>query len=993
MNTGKEKRKKENVMSKLFWVMIFTWVISLASQATCFATNASLQWNASTDTSVTGYKVYYQADSSTQPFNGTGATNGSSPVNVSNVTSATISGLDPSHSYSFAVTAYNASGVESSYSNVVSIAETQPPTVSITSPTNSSSVSGTVSVSASATDNVGVTKVEFYVNGALKATDTATPYLYSWNTSGLAAGTYTLMAKAYDAAGNVGQSSNVSVTLVNDTTAPTVSLTAPASGATVSGTVTLTANASDNVGVSKVEFYENGVLLNATNVAPYNCSWNTTTVANGSYTLTAKAYDAAGNVGQSSNVSVTVNNTVADTTAPTVSISAPVNGATVSGTTSVTASASDNVGVTKVEFYVNGALQITDTSSPYTFSWNTTAVTNGTYTLTAKAYDAAGNVGTSASTSVSVNNGTTAPPPGSYTAVFGNASGSNYPNTVQDTFLNINTDVNAASTSLNTYTWPANTPANTILMQWDLSALPAGAQIQSATLSLYLTASGGDASYLIPVSEVINKTPVIAKSNGATYDGVNAWTASSIPYGGIPLAESDIAAAVDSPQIDTAVGYKNWNVTNIVKDWLTTPANNKGLLLNSSNVATSDSYRTFASSEATDTTQRPKLVVTYTLPSDTTAPTVAISAPSNSATVSGTASVSVTASDNIGVTKVEFYVNGALQATDTASPYTFSWNTTTVANGSYTLTAKAYDAAGNVGQSANVSVTVSNTVADTTVPTVSISAPTSGATVNGTASVSVTASDNVGVIKVEFYVNGALQATDTASPYTFGWNTTTVANGTYTLTAKAYDAAGNVGQSANVSVTVNNAVADTAPPAVSAFSVPATSTTLAVPITTFTATDNVGVTGCLVNESATAPSATASGWSATPPTSYTFATAGSKTLYAWAKDAAGNVSASKSAAVTVTLAADTTPPTVAISSPSAGTRVRGSVTINASASDNVGVTSMQLYIDNVLKTTVSASTLAWTWNTNSYARGSHVIMVKAYDAANNVGTTSITVNR
>jgi beta-lactamase superfamily II metal-dependent hydrolase len=94
-----------------------------------------------------------------------------------------------------------------------------------------------------------------------------------------------------------------------------------------------------------------------------------------------------------------------DTTAPTTSITAPANGATVSGTTSVTASASDNVGVTKVEFYLDGALTSTDTTSPYAWSWDTTATANGTHSLTSKAYDAAGNVGTSGAVSVTVSNG------------------------------------------------------------------------------------------------------------------------------------------------------------------------------------------------------------------------------------------------------------------------------------------------------------------------------------------------------------------------------------------------------------------------------------------------------------------------------------------------------------------------------------------------------------------------------------------------------------
>src|SRR5213075_1066094 len=84
-----------------------------------------------------------------------------------------------------------------------------------------------------------------------------------------------------------------------------------------------------------------------------------------------------------------------DTIPPTTSITAPANGATVSGTTNVTASASDNVGVTKVEFYMDGALRTTDTTAPYSWSWNTTTFANSSHTLVTKAYDAAGNVGTS----------------------------------------------------------------------------------------------------------------------------------------------------------------------------------------------------------------------------------------------------------------------------------------------------------------------------------------------------------------------------------------------------------------------------------------------------------------------------------------------------------------------------------------------------------------------------------------------------------------------
>jgi hypothetical protein len=94
-----------------------------------------------------------------------------------------------------------------------------------------------------------------------------------------------------------------------DTTAPSVAISAPATGATVSGMKTVSANASDNVGVVGVQFFVDGSTLGAElTAAPYQVSWDTTKKANGSHTLTARARDAAGNLGNSSSVTVTVAN-------------------------------------------------------------------------------------------------------------------------------------------------------------------------------------------------------------------------------------------------------------------------------------------------------------------------------------------------------------------------------------------------------------------------------------------------------------------------------------------------------------------------------------------------------------------------------------------------------------------------------------------------------------------------------------------------------------
>jgi hypothetical protein len=227
---------------------------------------------------------------------------------------------------------------------------------------------------------------------------------------------------ARDAAGNTTTSATVSVTVSNDTTAPTISMTAPTGGTTVSGSVTVSANASDNVGVVGVQFKQGTTNIGTEDTtAPYSVSWNTTALANGPYSLTAVARDAAGNTTTSGAVSVTVNNV--DGTAPTVSISAPANNATVQGSVTVSATASDNVGVVGVQFRLDGTnLGAEATTSPYSVSWNTTTVTNGTHALTAVARDAAGNTTTSTTVTVTVNNPDTTAPTVSMTAPGGGAT-------------------------------------------------------------------------------------------------------------------------------------------------------------------------------------------------------------------------------------------------------------------------------------------------------------------------------------------------------------------------------------------------------------------------------------------------------------------------------------------------------------------------------------------------------------------------------------------
>jgi hypothetical protein len=178
----------------------------------------------------------------------------------------------------------------------------------------------------------------------------------------------------------------------------------------------------------------------------------------------------------------------------------------------------------------------------------------------------------------------------------------------------------------------------------------------------------------------------------------------------------------------------------------------------------------------------------------------------NNATVVGSITVSANASDNVGVAGVQFKLNGVnLGVEDTVAPYAVAWNTRTVANGPRTLTAVARDAAGNTKTSTVVNVTVNNPP-DTTPPTVTITAPANGATLaNALLTVVATASDNVGVVGVQFKLDGVnFGAEDTVAPYAVGWNTLLTANGTHALTAVARDAAGSRTTSTVVSIRVAN---------------------------------------------------------------------------------------------------------------------------------------------------------------------------------------------
>jgi len=193
------------------------------------------------------------------------------------------------------------------------------------------------------------------------------------------------------------------VTAQSNPGGPTASITSPTSGATVSASTTVSANASANI--VGVQFKLDGANLGAEKTSPpFSISWDTTAAANGQHTLTAVARNAAGQTGNSAPVSITVQNSSGG--GPSISITSPTSGATLSGTSTVTAVASSTIGIAGVQFLLDGAnLGAEVTATPYSYPWDTTASSNGTHTLTARARDTAGTTATSIGVTATVSNG------------------------------------------------------------------------------------------------------------------------------------------------------------------------------------------------------------------------------------------------------------------------------------------------------------------------------------------------------------------------------------------------------------------------------------------------------------------------------------------------------------------------------------------------------------------------------------------------------------
>jgi fibronectin type 3 domain-containing protein len=544
------------------------------------------------------------------------------------------------------------------------------------------------------------------------------------------------------------------------------------------------------------------------------------------YYFATTAYDSSGNESLPSiEVSTLISAPPTDTTSPSVTLTAPSNSSTVSGIVTLTATATDNVGVVGVQFHRNGTnLGAEDITNSYALPWDTTTVGNGTYTLTATARDAAGNTSTSASVTVTVSN------PSGPQLLAENFNGGTFGGwTVIDEGATSAPSAWSASTgaliqSSNIY----SSTTNPLARPGTYVYYDAGSTWTDYQISLTLRSNDNDALgvmfryqdaqnyYRFSWDQERNYRRLVKVENGiVTLLAEN----NNVPYVAgqtyqitVKAQGSTLAVGIDGTPILTVSDTSHLVGTLALYSW-----GNQGSVFDD-------------------------IIVTSTTLSstDTTPPSVTLIAPSNASTVSGMVTVTASASDNVGVEGVQFHLNGTnLGAEDTTNTYSVSWDTTGVAAGQYSLTATARDAAGNSMTATPVSIMV-DAPPDATPPSIP---GTLTAQVDSSSAISLNwtaATDKVGVTGYEIFRNGGFIATTTTTSYQ---DANLAPSTIYTYTVRARDAAGNESMpSTSVSATTL-ALPDTTPPSIPSEITGTMLPTSAVALSWEDSTDNVQVAG------------------------------------------------------------------------------------------------------------------------------------------------------
>jgi peptidoglycan/xylan/chitin deacetylase (PgdA/CDA1 family) len=637
------------------------------------------------------------------------------------------------------------------------------PTVSLTAPATNSTVSGTaVTISANAADNVGVDRVVFYVDGQVVGSATTSPYAIAWDSRTVANGSHSVTATVFDSSGNTQTAGPRPFNVQNETTPPTVSLTAPADGATVSGTaVAIAADASDNVGVDHVDFYVGATNVGTDSVAPYATSWNSRSVANGTYSVTAVAFDVNGNSATSTPRSVTTANDVAGPTSSIACNGGSCNGWFPAGVVVTLSAVDDTSGVAAIRYTLDGSTP-TEASTPYVGPF----VLSETTTVKYRAWDNDGNVepvntqdvrvDSLAPTSTITCNGSSCG--GWYASASIGLSASDSGGSGLDRIVYTTDGSEPTQTNGTTYTAPFTVSATTTVRYRSYDLAGNGETVQNQLVQIDAAA---------PTTSL--------SCNGTTcatwYAGSTSISLSATDSGGSGLARTVYTTNGSTPTQTNGTTY-------------TAPF--------TVSATTTVRYRSF------DVVGNAEAVQSQLVQIDTVAPTTSITC--NGGNCNGwfrSATVSLTATDTggSGVARIVFTTDGSTPTQTNGTTYVapFAISVTT------DLRYRAYDVVGNTETVRSRQILI-----DSIAPSVAITQPANGATVSGNVTIGATATDTGGsaVANVKFYADGTLLGTSSRSPYSTSWNTKKVPKGQHTLTAIATDNAGNTQTSAAIVVTV-----------------------------------------------------------------------------------------------------------------------------------------------------------------------------------------------
>ena len=588
---------------------------------------------------------------------------------------------------------------------------------------------------------------------------------------------------------------------------PTVSLTSPVSGSTVSGVALLSANTSSAIGIARVDYLVNGALVASSTTAPFSTTWNSASVADGPVTFTALATDTAGNQTTSTGVTATISNGVAagpvasgvqgywkfDENSGTSAGDATGHGFTgaTHGSNIWTPSGQINAGLhlDGTSNYVSTSFPV-PTSGPVTYAgWANRADTSGSYGLLGSSNTSGngpliqvpsgtGNIKFWRHTSgSSITFAGVLPPPGTW---FQWALADNP--TAQTTTLYINgvakgTISNTATGSTAGTLEVGGYSGSSSLFKGSIDEVGVWNRALSAADESALWNGGVGLQYPFPVTLGPPTVSITSPVSGGLVGGTAA-PLSVNASSGIGLARVDyfvngawVASSTTAPYSTT------WNSSTVANGSVTFTA------------------------VATDTagTQTTSTGVVASI--SNAAPTVSITSPASGAVVGGSAvPLTVNATSGIGIARIDYFVNTTLVASSTTAPFSTTWNSVSVADGPATFTAIATDTGGNQTTSAGVMATVSNAP-----PTVSITSPASGAVVGGIAApISANVSSALGIARVDYFVNSTLVASSSTAPFSTTWNSTSVANGSATFTARATDTGGNQTTSVGVVATISN---------------------------------------------------------------------------------------------------------------------------------------------------------------------------------------------